>query len=70
GGQAIVRIRELSGVRMELAEINIRHNQLLEETGALRAFAAAVPLPVWARRSNGTLNFANAAYARATDAAS
>lgn len=70
GGQAIVRIRELSGVRMELAEINIRHNQLLEETGALRDFAAAVPLPVWARRSNGTLSFANAAYAQATDAAS
>ncbi|MBQ8106788.1 MAG: PAS-domain containing protein [Afipia sp.] len=70
GGQAIVRIRELSGVRMELAEVNIRHNQLLEETGALRAFAAAVPLPVWARRSNGTLSFANVAYAQATDAAS
>lgn len=70
GGQAIVRIRELSGVRMELAELNIRHNHLLEETGALRAFAAAVPLPVWARRSNGTLSFANAAYAQATDASS
>lgn len=68
GGQAIVRIRELSGVRMELAELGIRHNQLLEETGALRAFAAAVPLPVWAKRSNGTLSFANAAYAQAADA--
>lgn len=30
GGQAIVRIRELSGVRMELAELSIRHNHLLE----------------------------------------
>ncbi len=70
GGQAIVRIRELSGVRMELAEINIRYAHLLEETGALRAFADAVPLPVWARRSNGALSFANAAYAQATDAGS
>jgi len=70
GGQAIVRIRELSGVRMELAELNIRHNHLLEETGALRAFAEAVPLPVWAKRSNGALSFANVAYAQATDAAS
>jgi signal transduction histidine kinase len=70
GGQAIVRIRELSGVRMELAEINIRYAHLLEETGALRAFADAVPLPVWARRSNGALSFANAAYAQATDASS
>jgi signal transduction histidine kinase len=70
GGQAIVRIRELSGVRMEFAELSIRHNRLLEETGALRAFAAAVPLPVWARRSNGTLSFTNAAYAQAVDARS
>lgn len=70
GGQAIVRIRELSGVRMELAELGIRHHRLLEETGALRAFADAVPLPVWAKRGNGTLTFANAAYAQATDASS
>ena len=70
GGQAIVRIRELSGIRMEFAELGIRHKQLLEETGALRAFAASVPVPLWARRGNGTLSFANAAYAQATDAAS
>lgn len=70
GGQAIVRIRELSGVRMELAELGILHNRLLEETAALRAFTADMPLPVWARRGNGTLSYANAAYARATDAAS
>lgn len=68
GGQAIVRIRELSGVRKELAEMSIRHRHLAEETGALRAFAAAVPQPVWARRANGTLSFANAAYARAAEA--
>ncbi|HEY0219206.1 MAG TPA: PAS-domain containing protein [Afipia sp.] len=68
GGQAIVRIRELSGVRKELAEVSIRHRHLAEETDALRAFAAAVPQPVWARRANGTLSFANAAYARAAEA--
>ncbi|MBX9710718.1 MAG: PAS-domain containing protein [Xanthobacteraceae bacterium] len=69
GGQAIVRIRELSGVRKELAEVSIRHRQLAEETDALRTFAAAIPQPVWARRANGTLSFANAAYARAAEAA-
>ena len=68
GGQAIVRIRELSGVRLELAEMSIRHRRLMEETDALRAFAAAIPQPVWARRGNGTLSFANAAYARAAEA--
>jgi signal transduction histidine kinase len=68
GGQAIVRIRELSGVRQELAETNVRHKLLLEETEMLRGFAAAAPWPIWTKRANGGLLYANAAYARATDA--
>src|SRR6202049_2096462 len=68
GGQAIVRIRELSGVRQELAETNLRHRALLEETELLRGFAAAAPWPIWTKRANGGLLYANAAYARAADA--
>ncbi len=68
GGQAIVRIRELSGIRRELAEVNLRHKDLLEETERLRAFAAALPWPIWARNDDGALVFANAAYAEATEA--
>lgn len=70
GGQAIVRIRELSSVRLELAEMTIRHRRLLEETDTLRAFAAATPMPLWAKRTGGGLTFANAAYAQATEATS
>ncbi len=55
GGQAIVRIRELSGLRRELAETNLRHKALLEETEMLRGFAAAAPWPIWAKRANGGL---------------
>src|SRR6476469_5509713 len=69
GGQAIVRIRELSGLRRELAETNLRYKALSEETDMLRGFAAAVPWPVWARSAQGGLSFVNAAYARATEAA-
>jgi signal transduction histidine kinase len=69
GGQAIVRIRELSSVRLELAEMSVRHRHLLEETEALRAFAAAAPMPIWGRRTGGGLSFANTAYAQATEAA-
>jgi signal transduction histidine kinase len=69
GGQAIVRIRELSGLRRELAEMTLRHRGLLEETEMLRGFAAAAPWPIWAKRAAGGLLFANAAYARATEAA-
>ena len=70
GGQAIVRIRELSGLRRELAETNLRHKALLEETEMLRGFAAAAPWPIWTKRAKGGLGYANAAYARATEAAS
>jgi signal transduction histidine kinase len=70
GGQAIVRIRELSGLRRELAEMTFRHKALLEETEMSRGFIAAAPWPIWARRAAGGLSFANVAYARATEAGS
>jgi signal transduction histidine kinase len=68
GGQAIVRIRELGGVRRELAESNLRYKTLLEESELLRDFAAAVPWPIWAKNPQGALRYANSAYAKATEA--
>ncbi len=67
GGQAIVRIRELGGLRRELAESNLRYRTLQEETELLRDFAAAVPWPIWAKSAQGDLRYANAAYVRATE---
>jgi signal transduction histidine kinase len=69
GGQAVVRIRELGGLRRELAESNLRYRTLQEETGLLRDFAAAAPWPIWAKNAQGDLRYANAAYAKATEAA-
>src|SRR3977135_4591254 len=43
GGQAIVRIRELSGLRRELAETNRRHKALLEDNEVLPRLRAAAP---------------------------
>ncbi len=68
GGEAVVRIRELSGLRRELAETDLRHRALLEETEMLRGFAAASQWPIWAKVADGALSYVNAAYARATDA--
>ena len=70
GGQAIVRIRELSGLRRELAETNFRLKTLMEETEMLRGFADASPFPIWAKGSKGELSYANAAYVQATEAGS
>jgi len=69
GGRAIVRLRELSGLRQELAETNLRYRQLTEETEMMQGFAAVAPWPIWAKGADGRLAYANPAYARATDAA-
>ncbi|HZR87316.1 MAG TPA: PAS-domain containing protein [Bradyrhizobium sp.] len=68
GGQAILRIRELSGLRRELAETNFRFKRLADETEMLRGFVAASPWPIWTKGAKG-LTYVNEAYARATDAA-
>src|SRR5882757_7553809 len=70
GGQAVVRIRELGGLRRELAESNLRYRTLQEETELLRDFAAAAPWPIWARSPQGDLRYANTAFVRATEASS
>ena len=67
GGQAILRIRELGGLRRELAESNFRYKTLQEETELLRDFAAAAPWPIWAKSAEGNLRYANTAYVRATE---
>jgi len=61
-GQAIVRIRELSGVRRELAEANLRFRTLQEETELLSDFAAAAPWPIWAKGARGELRYVNAGH--------
>ena len=68
GGQAIVRIRPLSGLKKELAETNLRLKSVMEETEMLRGFASASPWPLWAKGAKGKLIYANASYAQATEA--
>jgi signal transduction histidine kinase len=68
GGQAILRIRELGGLRRDFADLSLRHKALQDDSEALRGFAAEAPWPIWSRRPDGALMFANAAYAEATEA--
>src|SRR5258706_1292485 len=70
GGQAILRIRELGGLRRELAESNLRYKTLQEETDLLRDFSAAAPWPIWAKSAQGDLRYANPAYVKVTEARS
>ena len=68
GGRAVLRFRDLSGARRELAELTNRHDKLLGEADALRTLAEALPFPIWARDDRGALTFVNHAYARAVEA--
>jgi signal transduction histidine kinase len=68
GGRAVLRLRNVSGIRHELADLLVRHHKQMEETEALRTLVDAVTAPIWARDTTGRLTFANKAYARAVEA--
>jgi signal transduction histidine kinase len=70
GGRAVLRLKDVSGIKHELAELAGRHYRLMQEVESLRALVEALPSPVWTRDETGMLNFTNIAYARAVDARS
>ncbi|HEY2231189.1 MAG TPA: PAS-domain containing protein, partial [Xanthobacteraceae bacterium] len=68
GGRAVLRLRNVSGIRHELGDLLVRHQRQIEQTDALRGLVDAVTVPIWARDPSGRLVFANKAYARAVEA--
>ena len=68
GGRAVLRLRDVSGVRRELAELNVRYEKFVGDMESLRNLIDALPSPVWARDLAGALVFANPAYAGAVEA--
>ncbi|MCC6890906.1 MAG: PAS-domain containing protein [Hyphomicrobiales bacterium] len=68
GGRAILRLKDVSGAKRELAELLHRFQRQVDDTDALRTLAEALPAPIWARDEAGKLISANPAYARAVDA--
>jgi signal transduction histidine kinase len=69
GGRAMLKLAEVSGLRKDFAELSQRHHRLQVETESQRALLEVLPSPVWGRDAAGRLIYANAAYARAVDAA-
>ena len=67
-GRAVLRLKDLSGVKRELLELAGRHEALLTEVASLRALIERLPSPVWMRDAAGRLAFVNAAYAQAVEA--
>src|SRR5712691_6435565 len=48
GGRAILRLREVSGIKYQLAELTQRHQKEIDDSAAMRALIDALPTPVWA----------------------
>jgi signal transduction histidine kinase len=68
GGRAILRLRQVDGIKRELVELQSRYRKQVDDGDAMRTLVAALPSPIWVRDESGKLVFANAAYARAVDA--
>jgi signal transduction histidine kinase len=68
GGRAVLRLRDVGGLKRELAELANRHDKLIAETDSMRSLIETLPQPVWLRDIGGALTLVNPAYARAIDA--
>ena len=66
-GRAILRIRDVSGDRLELTRLRERHTKTMAELTTHRALLDSLPQPSWLRDANGKLSWVNAAYARAVE---
>jgi signal transduction histidine kinase len=68
GGCAVLRLRDVTGIKRELAEANLKLEKLSGATETLRALVEALPAPVWVRDVDGSLLYVNPAYVRAVEA--
>jgi signal transduction histidine kinase len=68
GGRAILRLREVSGERLELIGLRERLAAAIADVDGLRAMFEALPTPVWIRDASGRISFVNTAYAQAVEA--
>ncbi|RYB04237.1 PAS domain-containing sensor histidine kinase [Lichenibacterium ramalinae] len=67
GGRAILRLRDVSGDRLELSRLRDHHAAVLAETDLWRALHDALPAPAWLRDATGRVTWVNAAYAHAVE---
>jgi len=67
-GRAVLRIRDVSGDRLDLSRLRGQQARTVGELEALRALLDASPHPAWTRDGDGRLSWVSAAYARAVEA--
>ncbi len=69
-GRALLRLRETSEERREIAELRETLDEARRGVAALAALLDAIPQPVWRRNREGGLAWVNMAYAAAVEAPS
>ena len=67
-GCAVMRIRDVSGDRLQLARLRDSHAEANAALASLRALLDAIPHPAWTRDASGRVAWTNLAYARAVEA--
>lgn len=68
GGRAILRLRDVSGSRRDLARIMDQQRQLARDISLSRSLLNALPMPVWIKGPEGRIAWVNKAYVTAVEA--
>ncbi|MBS0239391.1 MAG: PAS-domain containing protein [Proteobacteria bacterium] len=68
GGRAVLRFKDVSTYKAEIARIDERHATLARDIRSSRALLDTLPMPVWLRDQSNRLVWVNKAYVKAVDA--
>ena len=68
GAAVVLRLRDITGVRLDQAQLEAAYRALDAESSALRTLLDALPAPAWVGAEDGRLRWSNAAYAHAVEA--
>lgn len=68
GAAVVLRLRDITGVRLDQAQLEAAYRALDAESSALRTLLDALPAPAWVGGEDGRLRWSNAAYAHAVEA--
>jgi signal transduction histidine kinase len=67
GGNAVMRIRDISGDRLERVRLQESHSEAQKEIAGYRKLLDALPFPAWLRGRDGRLTWRNQTLARALE---
>lgn len=70
GGRAVLRFKDISGYKLELARVLETHDHLARDIKSSRALLDTLPMPVWLRGPDGRITWVNAAYVAAVECGS